>query len=127
MAGVNILITLVSVILAYFLFLRHTLAKVFPATYGEAHKQEEALLQRLKGFRTILLARIQVTAGVATTMGVELYQFAKPAVDELNSTGWDWKTLIPQDKALWAIPLILLASGLLHEWLRRNTDGPVQE
>ncbi len=71
--------------------------------------------ERLKGWKTIVWSRFLVTFGVVTGILVPL----------LGSITTDQNgTIIPASRAPFA-PTILVLIGVINEWLRRITTGPV--
>lgn len=74
-----------------------------------------AVRQRLKGFKTIILARAYVAAGGL----VVLHDIAVPYV-----AGVDW-TPVTSHFPAWAVPVLIAATGIVFETLRHATTGPV--
>lgn len=78
---------------------------------------------RLKGWRTIIVARlVQLAWAVVALHDAVIPQFA----------GIDWTPIttrmfafIPPDYRVLALPLFGIACGIVMEWLRRITTGPV--
>lgn len=75
----------------------------------------QRLCFKLKGWKTILVARLYLLAGAL----VALHDLALPHLD-----GLDWAPLIAKLPP-WLWPLLVLGTGMLFETLRRITTGPV--
>ena len=75
------------------------------------------LIERLHGWRTMVTARFVALAGVV----VSLHDYAAPIVG-----GVDW-TPITSKVPAWAVPLAFAVLGIVMEWLRKITTGPVKE
>jgi hypothetical protein len=70
--------------------------------------------QKLKGFKTLILARVYVAAGGL----VALHDIAVPYV-----AGVDWTPVTSQFPS-WTVPLLIAATGITFEVLRHATTGP---
>lgn len=116
------LLFVLLLVVFYWLVLKRALYRIFPETYGRFDQEKKPFVERFEGLRTILVARLHTFLGIlaATVMGAK--DFLDPI---LESSGYDWKDYVPADKAFWLIPLILIFSGLIFEWLRRTTTGSV--
>jgi hypothetical protein len=74
-----------------------------------------SIRQKLKGFKTLILARVYVAAGGI----VALHDIAVPYV-----AGVDW-TPVTSRFPTWATPVLIAATGITFEVLRHATTGPV--
>lgn len=74
----------------------------------------DALRQKAKGWKTMLVSGAYTAAGTAVVMHDTL-------ADAIGQTGVDWKTLI---NPKW-VPWILIATGVTFALLRKATKGPV--
>jgi hypothetical protein len=74
-----------------------------------------AIRQKLKGFKTLILARVYVAAGGL----VALHDIAAPYV-----AGVDWTPVTSRFPA-WTVPVLVVATGVVFEMLRHATTGPV--
>ncbi len=70
---------------------------------------------KLKGFKTLILARVYVAAGAI----VALHDIAVPYV-----AGVDWTPVTSRFPA-WAVPVLIAVTGITFEVLRHATTGPV--
>lgn len=122
MSFIWICILVATMALFYFMVLRRILVRVWPSLYGEIDLVGAPLNDRLRGLRTFVAARLHTFLGVVAVEVIGAVQFAQPI---LENSGWNWKDLIPQQYAFWAIPLILLASGVIFEKLRKITNEPM--
>jgi hypothetical protein len=74
-----------------------------------------AIKQKLKGFKTLILARVYVTAGGL----VALHDIAVPYV-----AGVDWTPVTSRFPA-WTVPVLVAVTCIVFEMLRHATTGPV--
>jgi hypothetical protein len=74
-----------------------------------------SLTQKLKGFKTLILARVYVAAGGL----VALHDIAVPYV-----AGVDWTPVTSRFPA-WTVPVLVAVTGITFEVLRHATTGPV--
>jgi hypothetical protein len=74
----------------------------------------DKLHERLKGWRTMIVAGSYTAAGTALTMHDTI-------ADAVGQTGVDWKQLI---NPKW-VPYLLIATGITFALLRKATKGPM--
>lgn len=70
--------------------------------------------ERLKGWRTMIVAGGYTVAGTAVTLHDQI-------ADAVGQTGVDWKQLI---NPKW-VPYLLIATGITFALLRKATKGPM--
>lgn len=111
----------IATYLVYRYLIQPLLVKV-PAVSADATTAGQGLLARLNGFKTMLVARAQAAAGVVIAMLVSVDQFVMPY---LTDGTIPWQSWFNPKYALFAVPAVLIAGGLIHEKLRKVTTGPV--
>ncbi len=114
-------LALIAVGLLYFFVVRPVLraAPSWTAFYRQAEDVEHSLWARftgiLIGLRTVIAARLVTLCGLI----VGIHDFILPYV-----AGVDWAPFTARVPA-WSVPLLIVATGALFEWLRRLTTGSV--
>ena len=129
---------LAVIVLTYALVLRPIIRQRewLPEFYDRADGFWARAALYLKGWRTIIISRLQVIAAFALAAHEAIAATVHHVWPHLS--GFDWTPFssrllapVPADMRPLVISLAIAAiwfiGGVVHEWLRRITDGPVGE
>jgi hypothetical protein len=121
-AAIAVLVLLAVTLYVIYRYLLKPLLTQVPAVTAQADTAGQGILARLKGFKTMLVARLQVALGVVIGVITSFDQLVAPYFSDGTIS---WQSWISPKVALWAVPALLIGGGLIHAWLRKVTTGPV--
>jgi hypothetical protein len=110
------ILIIVAAVLLYIMILRPWF-KTMPslsAPFAAEASTVEKIQARITGWKTKITARLTMIAGIL----VGLYDQVLPYI-----TGQDWTPLTAKVPA-WALPVGMVAAGIVFDWLRRITANP---